>query len=252
MYHSLRISTLLLILLVSFSSTSSADWRALLDDAKDIGSSFLSKNTSSSDPVLGDNTIISGLKEALDIGTRKAIESVSKPNGYLSNELIRIAMPPKLKQAGDLMRKFGLGSQADAFESSMNDAASKAAPAATNIIIDAIKSMSISDAKKLLNGSDNAATHYFKNKTSDQLASLFKPTISDSLNKVGTTKLYNDLTHSIADIPFVGEKINLDLSDYVTQQALSGLFTMIAQEEKLIRENPIARTTDLLKNVFGK
>lgn len=245
------VSASLIMSIALYSSTSMADWGSLLDDAKEIGGDLVSSKVSGSGS-LDNNTIISGLKEALDIGTRKAVEGVSKPNGYLSNELIRIAMPPKLKQAGDLMRKFGLGSQADAFETSMNDAASKAAPAATNIIIDAIKNMSISDAKKLLNGSDNAATEYFKGKTSGKLTALFKPTISDSLNKVGTTKSYNDLTGSIADIPLVGEKVNMDLPDYVTQQALDGLFTMIAQEEKSIRNNPAARTTDLLKSVFSK
>lgn len=160
-------------------------------------------------------------------------------------------MPPELQQATDLMRKFSLSEQADSFQQSMNHAAEKAAPEATNIIVDAINDMSIKDANTILQGSDDAATQYFKAKTSTQLTKLFCPIIGTSLNQVGTTKYYNDLTSKIASIPLVGENINFDLPSYVTEQALDGLFTMIAVEEKKIRDNPAARTTELLKQVFN-
>jgi len=240
----------LLVAMALVSTPSNADWRSLLKDVTDVGSDILASDSSSSP--LDSNTIISGLKEALSIGSERAIDVVSKPDGYLSNELIRIAMPPQLKQASDLMRKFGLSSYADTFEESMNHAAEKAAPEATALIIDAIKNMSIEDASKILKGSDDAATQYFREKTTSQLTDLFRPTIDASLNEVGTTKYYNDLTDKVAAIPLVGENIDMDLSDYVTEQALDGLFTMIAQEEKKIRENPAARTTELLKQVFAK
>jgi hypothetical protein len=150
------------------------------------------------------------------------------------------------------MRQFGLDKLADDFETSMNRAAEAAAPQATEIIVNAIKNMTIEDAKNILEGPDNAATEYFKKNTREQLTGLFKPSIQNSLNTVGTTKYYNDLTEQIADIPFVGKAIDLDLPDYVTKQALDGLFEMIAVEEKKIRKNPAARTTELLKQVFSK
>ena len=250
----LRKTTLSLLITASlFSGASQADWGSLFKDLTSAGSELLS-DTNSSNTVsssLDNSTIISGLKEALNVGTRKAIESVSKTDGYLANELIRIAMPPELEQVTNLMKKFGLSQQAETFEQSMNHAAEKAAPEATNIIISAIKEMSIDDASAILKGSDDAATQYFKSKTTEQLSSLFKPTITDSLNQVGTTKYYNDLAAEVASLPLVGQSINLDLPSYVTEQALNGLFTMLAIEEKKIRDNPAARTTELLKQVFN-
>ncbi|HDY85113.1 hypothetical protein LCGC14_0746020 [marine sediment metagenome] len=234
-----------------YMSPVSADWGSLLEDVTTKGKALLSTDTKTAASSLDTSTITSGLKQALDVGARKAIEDVSKPGGYLTNQLIHIAMPPQLQQVSGLMHKFGMGDQADAFEESMNRAAEKAAPEATNIIVNAIKNMSIEDAKDILQGPDNAATEYFKAQTSDKLTGLFKPTISSSLNEVGATKYYNDLTEKVAALPLVGENVNLNLPNYVTDQALNGLFTMIAAEEKKIRENPAARTTDLLKKVFS-
>ncbi|PHS25295.1 MAG: hypothetical protein COA83_06165 [Methylophaga sp.] len=236
--------------MVLLSTSANADWRSLLKDITEVGSELLLDKGENSP--LDYNTVIAGLKEALSVGSERAVSAVSKPDGYLSNELIRIAMPPQLKQASDLMRKFGLSSYADTFEESMNHAAEKAAPEATALIIDAINDMSIEDANKILKGSDDAATQYFREKTTSQLTNLFRPTIDASLNKVGTTKYYNDLTDKVAAIPLIGENIDMNLTDYVTEQALDGLFAMIALEEKKIREDPAARTTELLKQVFGK
>lgn len=234
-----------------YISPASADWGSFFNDLSTKGKALLSTDDKTPSSTLDYSTIVSGLKEALEVGTRSAIDDVSKPNGYLANQLIHIAMPPELQQVSDLMRKFGLAGQADAFEQSMNHAAEKAAPAATNIIVNAIKNMSIKDANAILQGSDNAATEYFKAQTTEQLTGLFRPAIDTSLNQVGTTKYYNDLTGKIATLPLVGKNVNLDLPDYVTEQALNGLFTMIAIEEKKIRDNPAARTTELLKQVFS-
>ncbi|NOR71346.1 MAG: DUF4197 family protein [Methylomarinum sp.] len=246
-----KISAILFLITAIYSTSIFVDWDSFLEDITATGKELLSDNTDTTTSALDYYTIVSGLKEALNVGTRQAIDSVSKTDGYLANELIRIAMPPQLQQASDLMRQFGLSEQADQFEQSINHAAEKAAPEATNIIINAINDMSIEDANNILQGPDDAATEYFKEKTSSQLTELFRPVIENSLNQVGTTKYYNDLTHEIAAIPFVGENVNLDLPEYVTEQALDGLFTIIAQEEKKIRENPAARTTELLKQVFG-
>jgi hypothetical protein len=256
MTFSKRLSYTLLITTISFSSICYAGWGSLWDDLTNTGKEILSSTNADTAPTttanLDYNTIVSGLKQALEVGTRQAVENVSQKNGYLANELIKIAMPPELQQASGLMRQFGLSALADEFEQSINHAAEAAAPQATNIIVNAIKGMSIQDANAILQGPDDAATQYFKDKTSTQLTELFRPSIQQSLNQVGTTKYYNDLTEQVADLPIVGQTINLDLPDYVTEQALNGLFTVIAQEEKKIRENPTARTTDLLKQVFAK
>ncbi|MBL4638373.1 MAG: DUF4197 domain-containing protein [Proteobacteria bacterium] len=244
-----KLMSTILVLSCCYMGTAHADWGDFLNDIKEAGKEFLagdSEITSSLDL----DTIISGLKEALDIGSRAAIDDVSKPGGYLANDLIHIPLPPELQQVGDLMRKFGMGEQADQFENSLNQAAEKAAPQATNIIVDAINNMSIEDANNILNGEDDAATQYFKTNTSEALTDLFQPSVEDSLNQMGSTKYYNDLAKQVASLPLVGENINLDLPAYVTEQALNGLFAMIALEEKKIRENPAARTTELLKKVF--
>ena len=251
MPHIRTLSGLVLLASISYTSTATADWGSLLKDATTIGSELLSNQvTSSSTSSLDNNTIISGLKQALDIGARNAIDNVGQTNGYLGNDLIRIPLPPAFDKVSSLIRKVGLSGQADQFEQSLNRAAEKAAPVATKILVDAIQNMSIDDATKVLNGSDNAATEYFKTQTSTQLTQLFKPTIASSLNEVGSTKYYNDLSQQLAAVPLIGEQVNVDLTDYVTQQALEGLFAIIALEEKKIRENPAARTTELLKQVF--
>ncbi len=245
------LSGLVLLASISYTSSATADWGSLLKDATTIGSELLSNQvTSSSTSSLDNNTIISGLKQALDIGARNAIDNVSQTDGYLSNDLIRIPLPPAFDKVSSLMRKIGLSAQADQFEQSLNRAAEKAAPAATEILVDAIQNMSIDDATKVLSGPNNAATEYFKTQTSAQLTQLFKPTVASSLNEVGSTKYYNDLSQQLAAVPLIGEQVNVDLTDYVTQQALEGLFAIIALEEKKIRENPAARTTELLKQVF--
>jgi len=245
----LKIMGTLLLLSCFYAGNVHADWSSFIDDLTEAGKEFLADDSGSTS-VLDLDTVISGLKEALDIGSRAAIDDVSKVDGYLANDLIHIPLPPELQQVGDLMRNFGMAEQADQFENSLNQAAENAAPQATSIIVDAIKNMSIEDANNILNGKDDAATQYFKTNTSQALTDLFQPSVEDSLNQVGSTKYYNDLAKQVASIPLVGENINLDLPGYVTEQALNGLFAMIALEEKKIRENPAARTTELLKKVF--
>ncbi len=241
----------LLVLLSSHSQTAyPAEWGSLWDKAKSIGGELLTEPTTNSS--LDNNTLIAGLKEALDVGTRQAISQVGQSNGYLANDLIRIPLPPQLEKVSGLMKKIGLSSQVEQFEHSINQAAEKAAPQAAEIMANAIRNMSIEDASAILNGPDDAATRYFKTHTSSQLAALFEPTIASSLQQVGSTRYYNQLTEQVAAVPIVGEQINVDLTDYVTQQALDGLFAVIAIEEQKIRANPAARTTELLKQVFGQ
>jgi hypothetical protein len=231
-------------------NTASADWNTMLDDLKEAGKTLLPGEQSNSQ--LDTSTMVSGLKEALSVGSKRAIETVSQTDGYLGNPDIRIPLPPQVEKVGNLLRQVGMSDLADEFQTSMNRAAEEAAPEATSIMVEAIKNMTIEDAKNILNGPDNAATQYFKEQTSNRLTQLFRPSVEQSLDQVGSTRYYNQISDRVASVPVVGEELNLDLPDYVTQKALDGLFTMLAVEEKKIRENPAARTTELLKTVFGK
>ncbi len=199
---------------------------------------------------LSNDQIVAGLKEALNVGTGNAVDLVSKLDGFYGNDLIKILLPSELKTIEKTARQFGMGAQFDEFVLSMNRAAETASKSAAPIFIDAIKGMSINDALKILNGRDNEATLYFKDKTESKLTEIFKPIVTDATDKVGVTKTYKDLTSNIKSIPFVNVKVT-DIEQYVTTKTLDGLYTMIAKEEKNIRENPNARVNDLLKDVFG-
>ncbi|MDX9714834.1 MAG: DUF4197 domain-containing protein [Dissulfurispiraceae bacterium] len=197
-----------------------------------------------------EGTIASGLREALSVGTQRAVSNVSLTDGYFKNQAIKILMPEKIQKVADVMKKVGYQKQVDEFILSMNRAAESAAPAAKSIFVDAIRQMSIEDAKKIFNGGENAATNFFREKTYDRLYNAFKPTVSDSMNRVGTTKSYKAMISKYESVPFMNKE-SMDLDNYVTNKSLDGLFYMIAQEEKKIRTDPVARTTDLLKKVFG-
>lgn len=243
--------TLLLLSPLLTINTASADWDTMLNDLKQAGKTLLPGEQNSA-TTLDSSTMVSGLKEALSVGSKRAIETVSQTDGYLGNPQIRIPLPPQVEKVGSLMRQVGMSDLADEFQTSMNRAAEEAAPEATSIMVDAIKNMTIEDARNILNGPDNAATQYFREQTSGRLTELFKPSIENSLDQVGSTRYYNQLSDRVASVPVVGKQLNVDLPDYVTQKALDGLFTMLALEEKKIRENPAARTTELLKTVFGQ
>jgi len=199
---------------------------------------------------LSDAKIGSGLKEALHIGTENAVNFTGKTDGYFMNQAIKILMPEKLKTFEKGLRAVGYGPQIDEFVLSMNRAAEKAAPFAKQIFWDAIGAMSFDDVRKILSGNDTAATDYFKAKTTNPLTNVFKPIVSNSMNEVGVTRQYKELVGRYESIPFV-KKESFDLDQYVVSKALGGLFYMVGEEEKKIRKNPAARTTDLLKDVFG-
>ncbi len=200
---------------------------------------------------LSEKKIIEGLKEALQIGTGKAVKIVSKADGYYKNPKIKIPLPGAVKKVEKVLRGIGYGSQVDAFELSMNQAAEQAAPEAKAIFWDTIKKMSFADARKILEGKEDEATTYFKEKTQDRLSETFKPIIHKAMSKVGATRYYQNLETKVRSLPFAGS-LNLDLDQYVTGGALDGLFLMLAEEERKIRQDPAARVTDLLKEVFGK
>ncbi|MBL7049606.1 MAG: DUF4197 domain-containing protein [Nitrospira sp.] len=205
---------------------------------------------SSENEEISTSTLVKGLKEALDVGTRAAVRNVSAPDGYMGNEAIKILMPDKIQKVADVMRKVGFGGTVDEFVTSMNRAAENAAPVATEYFIKAIKSMTIQDARKILNGSQTAATEYFKEKTYSKLYDEFKPGISSSMDKVGTVRSYKAMLDNYSKIPFV-KQYTVDLDDYVTNKSLEGLFHMIGQEEMKIRSDPAARVSDILRTVFA-
>jgi len=198
-----------------------------------------------------EGTIVSGLKEALSIGTENAIKNVSQVDGYFSNEIIKILMPEKIQNVANVLRKVGFQKPVDDFILSMNRAAEKAAPKAAGFFVDSIKEMSFEDAGKILKGGDTAATDYFREKTSNKIYDAFKPIISSSMDEVGVTHNYKKMMSEYESIPFV-TKETLDLDHYVTSKALEGLFYMVGEEERKIRTDPAARVTELLKSVFGK
>ena len=217
-------------------------------DLEDIYKKLQTTSVSS----LDDRTIISGLKEALSLGTAKAVNLVSVENGYLRNETIKILLPENIQMMSEVLRAAGFDKEVDAFILSMNRAAEKAAPKAKPILIAAIKEMSFQDARNILNGGNTAATEYFHGKTSTKLSDAFKPLISSNMNKTGVTKSYKALKNKYLSILPLSTTESIDLDRYVTTKALDGLFHMLGQEEAKIRTNPKARTTEILKKVFAK
>ena len=200
---------------------------------------------------LSEDEIINGLKQALEIGTSNAVQTVSQTNGYFKNPQIRIPLPENVKKVEKLLRATGFGSQVDKFELSMNRAAERAAPEAKAIFWDAIRQMSFADARQILDGPDDAATQYFQDKTTRRLQKVFKPITHQAMSEVGVTRHYQSIDDKIKTIPYGADQMSFDLDQYVTDNALSGLFLMLAEEEKKIRQDPAARVTDLLKKVFA-
>lgn len=199
---------------------------------------------------LSTEDVAAGLKEALTKGASNGADVVSKVDGYFKNTAIKIPFPPEVKQVETKLRQIGLGSEVDKFVLSLNRAAEDAAKESKPIFVSAIKQMTIQDAWAILKGENDAATQYLRKTTTTQLTDKFKPIVQASLEKVNATKYYKDLVERYNKIPLV-EKVNPNLDEYATGKAIDGLFVMVAQEEKNIRDNPGARTSELLKKVFG-
>ena len=200
---------------------------------------------------LTEKDAVEAIKEALIIGTDESVTAVSKPNGYFSNPEIKIPFPENARTIESKLRALGLGSKVDEVILTINRAAEDAAKSAQPIFVTAITSMNISDALQIVRGGNDAATQYLAKTTTPELKVKFRPVIKSSLDKVDATRLWAELIRAYNQIPFVNKQ-NPDLTDYVTDKAISGLFTMIAKEELKIRQNPGDRTTELLKKVFGK
>lgn len=199
---------------------------------------------------LDEGTVAAGLKEALRVGTDRTVDRTGRMDGFFGNEIIRIVMPDELRTAASALRTVGMDRQVDEFELAMNRAAERAAGEAASVFVGAITSMTLDDAFAILNGGETAATDYFHAKTSDELRARFRPIVEQKMGEVGLYNSYNTLMDKYTSLPFV-EKPVVDLDGYITERALGGLFTVLADEEKRIRDDPAARTTALLRKVFS-
>ncbi len=236
MRHSLLLSMLIVVTLASGCST---DW------VKEQYEEYRAQ-----DKALDAQTIAAGLKQALEHGTRRAVSALGQVDGYLKNPPVHIPVPDQLQRAESLLRRVGGGRYADQFVASLNRAAERAAPQAKSIFLDVIQAMTIQDAVGILRGSDDAATQYFRRHSQARLTATFRPLVARATSEVGVTAYYKRFVEKAAATGLVDTR-DLDLDDYVTRKALDGLFYMIAREEKRIREDPIARTTELLRKVFA-
>lgn len=199
----------------------------------------------------GDLKIGQGLKEALQIGTTNTANLTGRLDGYFGNQAIKILMPERLRSLESGLRTVGFGGQIDEFVLSMNRAAERAAPFARQIFLDAVGAMTFDDARRIWSGPNDAATQYFKGKTTDQLTAAFRPVIDRTMDEVGVTRQYKELVARFEALPFM-RMDSFDLDHYVTGKALDGLFHVLADQERQIRTNPAARTTELLREVFAK
>lgn len=199
---------------------------------------------------LGNAEIAQGLKEALNKGIDKQVSRLTQKDGFFKNELTKILLPEELQKVDKTLRDIGLGNLADEGLKILNRAAEDAVSEATPIFINAVKDITFNDAKKILLGNDDAATQYLSSRTNQQLYDKFNPIINNSFKKVGADKIWNTLINKYNAIPLTSN-VNPDLTDYVTQQALKGVFTMISVEEKEIRTKVSSRTTDILRKVFA-
>ncbi|WP_035333970.1 DUF4197 domain-containing protein [Dokdonia sp. PRO95] len=230
----------IIAVLVLFSLVSCAELQGVID----------SLPTESGTSGISNQMIGSGLKQALDFGIDKQVTKLTSTDGFYKNELVKILLPEELQKVDKTLRAIGLGSLADEGIKALNRAAEDAVSEATPIFVDAVKQITFNDVRTILLGTDNAATQYLEGKTNTALYNKFNPVIKNSFAKVGADQIWTNLITKYNDLPLTNN-VNPDLTDYVTQQALQGVYTMIAVEEKEIRTKTQSRTTDLLKRVFA-
>ena len=193
---------------------------------------------------------ISGLKQALTQGAETAVSNLAKKDGYLGNDRVRIPLPDSLKKADKTMRRFGMGKYSDELITSMNRAAEAAVPEAKTLFVGAIKKMTVADAKSILTGGDDAATQYFRKNTETALAGKFKPIVGNAMKKVKLAETYDQFAGKGEKFGLV-DKRDANLDDYITHKAMDGLFLMMAEQEKVIRTDPLKATGSLAKKIFS-
>jgi Protein of unknown function (DUF4197) len=192
-----------------------------------------------------------GIKEALSQGVINAVLNLNKTDGFFGSEFYKMLLPEDAKKVEKTLRNIGMGAQVDKAILSINRGAEDAVAFAKPIFIDAIKEMTLKDALNIVKGPKDAATNYFKEKTKEKLITAFTPSVKSSLDKVDATKHYSDIMNSYNSLPTTFKKVNPDLTSFVVGKAVDALFDQVAKEEANIRANPLARTSDILKKVFG-
>ena len=232
---------LITIALIGFSVSASAQW---LDKLKDMVGSEEPQTSLSSDEISG------GLKDALRVGTETVVGNLGQEGGFNLDSIIHIPLPDQLAQVQDVLGKIGLDSMLTDLELRLNRAAEIATPKAKELFISAINEMTLEDVMSIYDGPEDAATQYFRSKMSGPLAVEMKPVVDASLSDAGAANTYADVMERYNSVPFV-PKVEADLSDYVVQKGMDGIFYYLAREEAAIRANPAKRTTDLLKKIFA-
>jgi hypothetical protein len=217
---------------------------SLFDSAKEMVGDFLGGGG------LTDSEIAAGLREALRVGSKRVVRQVGRLDGFNADPDIHIPLPGVLKDVQETLRPLGLAGMADDLELKLNRGAEAAAPEAKALFFDAISEMTLDDVREIYDGPDDAATQYFKGKMNKPLAKRMRPIVSDSLSEVGAVRAYDDMMANYKAVPFVPD-VKSDLTGYVVRKGLDGIFYYVAKEEAAIRNDPAARTTELLKKVFG-
>lgn len=236
----------IILLLALLSLSNYADAQIL----KQLTDKIKSSNKTQTTGLLSQTDIAAGLKEALNKGIEKQVTKLTQVDGFYKNEMVKILMPEELQKVDKTLRSMGMGSLADEGIKVMNRAAEDAVKEATPIFVNAIKGMTFTDAKNILMGNDTAATNYLQTSTSTALYAKFNPVIKTSFENVGADKVWTGIINKYNTLPLV-KKVNPDLTDYVTNEAMKGVFKMISVEEKDIRGNLNSRSSDLLKKVFA-
>ena len=250
----MRRSALVLTACIAVATAATAGAQSIEQQLKDrlLGSGSSTSN-------LNERDASGGIKEALAQGVDRAVRQLGKPDGFFRDQAVKILVPEKLRRLADLARQLGAGKKVDAFELSMNRAAEKAVPMAANILADSVRQMTLQDAIGLVRGGDTSATDFFRRTSEQKLYDAFLPIVAKQTAEVGVTKKYKDFSKKAGGNALAGALLggssngttsSADLDDYVTREAIDGLFHVIAEQEKQIRNNPASRTTDLLRRVF--
>lgn len=223
----------------------------LLDYFKDIKQNLKKETAANNQSPLSEATIVDGLKQALNQGVEQSVKQLGRENGFLGDASVKIPMPGSLGKVESGLRKIGQDKVADNFIATMNRAAEQAVPKTTDILIQAVKNMTLKDAMNILRGEPDAATQYFRQHSTPGLRTAIKPIVQTATSSVGVTDSYKKMISKAGYLARFVDQDSLDIDQYITDRAIDGLFVKIAVEEKRIREDPVARTTDVLRNVFG-
>jgi len=236
------------LLLLAGVTPALADWTKYLDTIQGAADTA---GVSTTDVDLTNTEMVAGLKEALDTGTQFAVDKLGKPGGFLDNKKVRIPMPDSLSWVESSLRTVGQDELADEFIGTMNQAAEQAVPEAAEVFGEAIQNMSVEDAQGILTGPDDAATRYFRANTESILTERMRPIVESATASTGVTSAYKNMMDSAGGLTSMLPGSTTDIDGYVTTRTLDGLFLMIAKEERKIRKNPVARSSELMQKVFS-